>query len=194
MSTENPYIVTATGKRFHVLNPTAPEIDPFDIAFALSNICRFTGHVDFYSVAQHSLLVRDLVKLKGGSPVDQLWALLHDSAEAYISDLNSPVKRTWGLSAYRELENRLLKAIGQRFLGDVEYPPDIVMDMDFEAFKIEVNFLFSRGIREQDFRIRDSDIMAPAPPLHLDEIGQTREEFMSVYAELQKQADYWPAG
>ena len=85
------------------MNPDPEEIDIDDICFALSNICRFTGHVDFYSVAQHSLLVAQLCQQNGASKEDVKWALLHDGAEAYISDLNSPIKSTFGLIQYRGL-------------------------------------------------------------------------------------------
>ncbi|WP_029570161.1 hypothetical protein [Pantoea ananatis] len=83
------WITTQSGKHFDYTNVTADAICIEDIACALSNICRFTGHVqDFYSVAQHSVHVSYLVE-----PEFALEALLHDAAEAYCSDINSQLKQ-----------------------------------------------------------------------------------------------------
>jgi hypothetical protein len=84
--TRGPYIVTYTGRRFHFLDPKIDEISIEDIAHALSNVCRFTGHTKrFYSVAEHSCLVSALCD-------NRLEGLLHDASEAYMSDLSSPLK------------------------------------------------------------------------------------------------------
>lgn len=57
------FIQTLTGKKFNYINSTIDDIYIEDIAGALSNICRFAGHLpDFYSVAQHSVLCSQLVK------------------------------------------------------------------------------------------------------------------------------------
>lgn len=83
------WITTQSGKHFDYTSLSADAICIEDIACALSNICRFTGHVqDFYSVAQHSVHVSYLVP-----PEFALEALLHDAAEAYCSDINSQLKQ-----------------------------------------------------------------------------------------------------
>jgi uncharacterized protein len=59
---KNPYVVTVTGRVVHLLNPSVDEIDIYDIAHALSQICRYTGHTsEFYSVAQHCYYVASCV-------------------------------------------------------------------------------------------------------------------------------------
>lgn len=82
------WITTYTGKKFHLFDPQLDEICIEDIAHALSLICRFGGHLpEHYSVAQHSILVSQLV------PENlTLEGLLHDAEEAYIGDMVRPLK------------------------------------------------------------------------------------------------------
>lgn len=60
-----------------------------NIAASLSKICRFNGHTrEFYSVAEHSMMVAKLLpdELK-------LYGLLHDAHEAFLGDISAPVQR-----------------------------------------------------------------------------------------------------
>lgn len=103
-----PWVQTNSGKRFYPLDPRAEEVDIKDIAKALSKIARFNGHVDrFYSVAEHSIRVAQLVK------EDKLEALLHDSTEAYIGDLTRPLK--YVLPKFLEIEEKIWKEVSKRF-------------------------------------------------------------------------------
>lgn len=57
------WIQVHSGGKFWPLDPRGEEVRIDDMAHALSLICRFTGHTkDFYSVAQHSVLVAWTVK------------------------------------------------------------------------------------------------------------------------------------
>ncbi|MFG1172125.1 HD family hydrolase [Erwiniaceae bacterium CAU 1747] len=103
------WINTLSGKhfRFNDIDPATISIE--DIAGALSNLCRFTGHVqDFYSVAQHSVYVSRLVP-----PEMALEALLHDAAEAYCGDVSSPLKEF--IPDYRCIEQRIDAVIRAKF-------------------------------------------------------------------------------
>lgn len=103
----DPYIETYTGEKFYFLNPTPEMIHIEDIAHALANQCRFTGHSNkFYSVAEHSIHVSHLCKNK-------MAGLLHDASEAYLTDVASPVKPF--LHNYKNLEDKLMKAIATKF-------------------------------------------------------------------------------
>jgi uncharacterized protein len=63
------------------------------IAHSLSNLCRFTGHTrEFYSVAQHSVIVADYVFEKTACGKAAQAALLHDAAEVVLGDDAKPVK------------------------------------------------------------------------------------------------------
>ena len=56
------WILTYSGIEFWPLDPRPEDVRIEDIAHALSMQCRFAGHCDrFYSVAEHSIRVADLV-------------------------------------------------------------------------------------------------------------------------------------
>lgn len=112
MDRRGDWIGTFTGRKFWPLDPRPEEICLEDIAHALANQCRFAGHVrQFYSVAQHSILVCELVR-----PPDKLWGLLHDASEAYLVDLPSPIKNDAEFGAtYRQAESRVMEAVCTRF-------------------------------------------------------------------------------
>jgi hypothetical protein len=73
--------------------PTLEMINPRDIAHHLALINRFNGATETpYSVAQHSVLVADLLFAKKQPAHVCLWGLLHDAHEAYLGDVTTPVK------------------------------------------------------------------------------------------------------
>ena len=103
------WINTLSGKHLDFTNISPDSICIEDIAAALSNICRFTGHLqDFYSVAQHSVHVSYLVP-----PEFALEALLHDAAEAYCNDISTPLKGL--IPEYRTIEDRIDAVIRSKF-------------------------------------------------------------------------------
>lgn len=108
-------IEVASGRYVDLLNPDPGTITLADIAVALSNTCRYGGHVSvFYSVAEHALLVRDLLRSQGASERVQAGALFHDAAEAFLGDLPSPLKwslRQLGSDGYDMLTARMEGAI-----------------------------------------------------------------------------------
>jgi uncharacterized protein len=112
-----PYIQTLSGRRVNPLDASPEDIDPADIARALAHTCRFGGHSKvFYSVAQHSAIVSDLLEARGATPDELMAALLHDAAEAYLGDLPHPLKHRSELgAAFRAAEKRLEAVIEERF-------------------------------------------------------------------------------
>lgn len=105
------FIQTEGARRFFPLDPQPDQILIEDIAHALSQTCRFTGHTRVpYSTAQHSVLVAELVPAE-----DALWALLHDGSEAYLADIAKPIKDLPQMQGYRDLEAKVQKAVFERF-------------------------------------------------------------------------------
>jgi 5'-deoxynucleotidase YfbR-like HD superfamily hydrolase len=108
-----------SGRRLDLLDPSPLDIEIDDIAHGLSRVARWNGQTagDWaFTVAQHSLLVEDLVgRLRPKAPKAwRLAALLHDAPEYVVGDLITPFKTAVGLD-YRALEARLLQAIHIRF-------------------------------------------------------------------------------
>jgi hypothetical protein len=112
-----PYLQTVSGRFVNPLDPDLDQIDIGDITRALANICRFGGHCrSFYSVAQHSVIVSELVEQRGGDAEDVFAALMHDAAEAYLGDMPHPLKHRSALGeAYKVAEDHLEQALRVRF-------------------------------------------------------------------------------
>ena len=124
------YSITWTGKRFHPFDPDPADICIEDIARGLSAIPRFCGQTNVrYSVAWHSLL------MVGEVPIElRLWALLHDSSEAYLNDVPSPVKKF--LPDYKAVEELVMRAVAERF--GLSWPmPDEIHAADERCIAIE---------------------------------------------------------
>ena len=107
-------MTTYTKLHINPLKPTINQINLKDIAHALSLICRGNGQVKhFYSVGQHCINCCEEAKARGESERIQLACLLHDGAEAYLSDVIRPVKVE--LIGYTEIEDNFLKLILEKF-------------------------------------------------------------------------------
>jgi len=144
----NSWIQTHTGKKFFPLDPNLDDIDIEDIAHALSMLCRFNGHCsDFYSVAQHSVLVSQWCE-----PSHALYGLLHDASEGLgLSDISSPIKRSEVFSQYRKAEHTLQAAIYKKF-GLDEVEPESVKVSDLKMLATEATQLMSPLNKEFTFK------------------------------------------
>jgi 5'-deoxynucleotidase YfbR-like HD superfamily hydrolase len=108
-----------SGRRLDLLDPSPLDVEIEDIAHGLARVARWNGQTagaHIFSVAQHSLLVEDIVgRLEPAAPQPlRLAALLHDAAEYVIGDIISPFKAVIG-DEYRGVESRLTAAIRVRF-------------------------------------------------------------------------------
>lgn len=118
-----------SGRRLDLLDPSPLDIEIADIAHGLARVARWngqTGGAHSFSVAQHCLVVEQLVQelRPGTSRPNRLAALLHDAPEYVIGDLISPFKAAVGID-YKDFERKLLSAIHIRF----GLPPRISADL-----------------------------------------------------------------
>lgn len=119
MSRLGDWMQTYTGLMFWPMDPLPEDINISDIAHALSNLCRYNGHCEsFYSVAQHSVLVSEIVPAKYA-----LEGLLHDAAESYIGDMIRPLKTH--LLIYKDIECEIEKCIAQKFKLTYPWPAEV---------------------------------------------------------------------
>lgn len=159
----NPTIQTGVGY-WNIAEPEKNLDANFDIrmlAHAISNICRFTGHVRrFYSVAQHSVLCSFI------EPDQDAYAkLMHDIAEALIGDVASPLKQM--LNDYKVIERKNETALFSWFGISASFNlpksvkrADIIMllaekrDLLAELPQDTVEWEWAKDVPELDYHIR----------------------------------------
>ena len=123
------WMQTNSGGRYYPMDPRPEDIEPRDIAHALSLLCRYGGHVDrFYSVAEHCVLMSEAV-----APEHALYALLHVATEAYVVDVL--------------FEALAWDAIANRFGLPTLALPEEVKDADNAILLTERNALMPRAGR-----------------------------------------------
>jgi 5'-deoxynucleotidase YfbR-like HD superfamily hydrolase len=179
-----------SGRRLDLLDPSPFDIEIEDIAHGLARVARWNGqtHGDHaFSVAQHCMLVEDLVAaFKPG--IAQRWrlaALLHDAPEYVVGDLISPFKAAVGLD-YKTLENKLLAAIHVRFGLPAQIPDDttgLIKRADKAAAYFEATQLAGFNSDEA------LEFFGPprgAPPLKLQPLParDAQEKFVERFKEL----------
>lgn len=110
------HMVTACGNEVDLRYPQVSTITLADISHHLAQINRYTGACRRpYSVAEHSLLVLEIVErvmtldLHG-----RMAALMHDAHEAYTQDLSTPAKGQVG-DAWHNFEGRLQRTVLSAF-------------------------------------------------------------------------------
>lgn len=107
----------ASGGYFDFIDPKPETIFIEDIAAGLAKAARFGGQSRrptdgpfgcFYSVAQHSILVAEMVQ-----PEHRFAALMHDAAEGYMGDVVGPLKQL--IPDFKVIERRVEAVVFARF-------------------------------------------------------------------------------
>lgn len=201
---DSPVLNSSAGSIFEPLEPRSWHFDLESIALALSNKCRFGGRCEFYSVAQHSVLV--------SRRLDDGWramaGLFHDAAEAWLPDLPAPLKphfyvfrRAEGhanrgcheLVPFGEVEARILRGV-HAWINREGRRPEILL------------WPLSSAIEEADLRMRATerrDLFGPDQPEWADMKGiepyaerivpvlpaEAKKMFLDRHAELRALLD-----
>ena len=119
-----PYLLsTFSGKQIDLGCPQPDQISLEDIASALSKICRFGAQTrEFLSVAQHAVLVQMFVVEAGREDLARA-TLHHDSHEAYVCDIPTPVKRKLGMDHQQSDYANLAGALDVAILRALDFLP-----------------------------------------------------------------------
>jgi 5'-deoxynucleotidase YfbR-like HD superfamily hydrolase len=151
-----PFILdTYSGHRLDLDAPSPRDIRLKDIAAALSKVCRFGAQsLRFHSVAQHAVLVMRFTAGALDRPDLALWALHHDSHEAYTCDIPRPLKlkiRHSGNTAYDDicesLDTAIAESVGARRPMKGSSDAAIIDRADDMALIVEARSLLVKGDR-----------------------------------------------
>jgi hypothetical protein len=129
-----------SGRYLDLQEPNASVIGLEDVAHGLAFTCRYSGQcADYYSIAQHSVMCSRYVALKDGTLEEQLAALHHDDAEAFLGDVVRPLKSLLQ-PQYGQLSDTMDVAVAEAF-GNL-WPADalklpIVKEADNWALMVE---------------------------------------------------------
>jgi hypothetical protein len=119
------------------------DVELSDIINNLTYEVRFGGNAGDWTVAQHTLVVAELVRKFGkGTDEEYKSALLHDAGEAYLKDMPKPVKMRPDMLAYRQAEERAMRVICKKFGVPCDLP--IVKEMDNVATYLEARLFLGK--------------------------------------------------
>ncbi|MDD6401671.1 MAG: phosphohydrolase [Lachnospiraceae bacterium] len=173
------YIITYCKKKFYPLEPVIEDIMIEDIAHSLSMLCRANGHYDsFYSVGAHCINCYEEAVARRESARIKMACLLHDAAEAYISDVTRPVKKN--ISNYADIEEKLLNMIYEKFLGSPlnEYEEKVVKMIDDAMLYYE--FYEFTAIKLED----DLPYVCATPDFYRGTMKQVEKEYLDIFNNI----------
>tara|TARA_R110000868_G_scaffold157974_1_gene385619 strand:- start:2368 stop:2943 length:576 start_codon:yes stop_codon:yes gene_type:complete len=149
------WMLTHTRKQVYPLAFKAEDVHLDDIANSLAKQCRYNGHVDnFYSVAEHSVLISLALERDGYDNMTQFTGLHHDDAECYTGDIIKPLKNALadaGLSLKKyelDIEEKISQSLG------MDWPwPEVVHGYDRMIVRDEKDALKRGGPGWEDFGV-----------------------------------------
>jgi uncharacterized protein len=132
------WMQTHSGRAVDLADPDPSTICLDDIAFALSGLCRYSGHVKHYSVAEHCWLISQAMERDyPNDPAVALAGLLHDAHEAYTGDISYPMQLALGSDVRAEIKR-------------VQHRID-------DAIRIALKIPIGVGVAFHDNRVKDAD-------------------------------------
>ena len=189
-----PKIQTYTGRIVDPFVLIIADVCLEDIAPALSQICRFTGHTKhFYSVAQHSVNVAAHVAQDGALPATVWWALMHDAHEAYLGDMSAPLKHLNMMKRYREACDDADIII--RAALDIPFSPEaerLVRRADHHLLGVEAGELLNADITREEWGFPSVLVRAPWIDLTSWSPYRAATRFLNAFKRYQRLATRRP--
>lgn len=179
----NDWIPTYSGGVFRPFSSECGDIKIEDIAHALALTNRWGGHTrEPYCVAQHCVMA-----VRHAPAGAEMWALLHDAAEAYLGDVVTPVKARLHVLKLRDIrksdfvsavENPLLRRIGAAF--GLAWPiPKVVWEVDQRLRATEARCLLTQPRTDLDFGAEPYETQIDVWPWRLAE-----REYLTTFHDL----------
>lgn len=173
---------TFQDRRINPLDPKPGDIHIEDIAHALSLLCRGNGQVKvFYSVGQHCINAEKEAVARGESERVCFACLLHDSSEAYMSDVIRPIKQA--LPKYREIEDNFLNVVFSRFglgkLSDDEKKR--VKSIDDALLDYDMAMMLGEPVPEGGFRF------VRTPDIEFRPFEEVEKEYLEIFEKYYKE-------
>lgn len=183
-----------SGRRLNLLDPSPLDIEISDIAHGLARVARWNGQTEgehAYSVAQHSVLVHDVLLALNPSLTSpfRLIALLHDAPEYVIGDMISPFKSVMG-GNYKDVEKRLIDAIHIRF----SLPVDLTKSFEKQLKEADKIAAFIEATTLAGFTVEEATPIFGKPSIHpLSDFtvtpkptSEAQAEFLALFSALEK--------
>jgi len=170
---------TYSGRKFYIKSVREEDIDIRDIAHSLSLQCRFAGHIkNLLSVAAHSINCARYVERQYKDNQLALCALLHDASEAYLVDIPRPLKYLVSMDGYRELEEKVQRAILKKYGLSYPMPPEI-KTVDDLMVATEAHYLLKNADWAKDL------IRLDHPPNFIGaNFRRVEKEFLRIFRRL----------
>lgn len=141
-------MVSTLREDIDLFNPDPDQFRLTDIAWSMSGINRYNGHVSkTISVAAHSLLCEYILKdVLANSDEDYGFSdmelrrtiLFHDASEYLLGDINRPLKRALG-AVVEEAETRIYDRMADKYKL-INPMPRIIKTVDNMALATEVDY------------------------------------------------------
>lgn len=176
------WIGLLSGATLNYDHPEDSDVTIDDLASALSNVCRFSGHLPcFYSVAQHLVNTSRIV------PTEFAYdALMHDTAEAFTNDIPTPLK--WALPIIKELESRIEAAMAARFGFVFPYAPEVKL-ADTQMLLLEKKYVKRDSFRWKLYENIDFEYLKDKVDLKPWQPIRAKREFLERYECLKDSID-----
>lgn len=180
---DKDWMLTFTRRQVWPLRLTVDDVNMSDIARALSNQCRYNGHVDeFYSVAEHSVMISRALQRDGHPIHTQLIGLHHDDAECWMGDMIKPLKNALDAKgvSLKPYELAIEEVVSAKF--GLQWPwPAVIKEYDQKIVRDEKEQLKAGGPNWNAYGIPDVGIGVVLPCWNPK---RAMREFLARHGEL----------